>query len=200
MKNNILKLIKMVTKKSGSIEITLGCMFSGKTSELTNTSKSYSSIGANVMNINYFLDTRYGENHIITHNKEKLESINIKNLSEIKKNDEYNKIYNESNVICINEAQFFSDLKNCVIDFCYNDGKKVFICGLDGDYKQESFGQILELIPHAEKVIKLKAFCGICKNGTPAYFTKRIVENSEQILIGANDKYIPVCRHHIHNN
>lgn len=189
-----------MTKNEGYIEIILGCMFSGKTTALMNRAKSYNSIGANVMNINYFMDTRYGDNHIISHDKEKLESINIKNLSEIKNTPKYNDIYNNSTIICVNEAQFFSDLKSCILDFCYEDKKKIFICGLDGDYKQEPFGQILELIPHANKVSKLSAFCGVCKDGTLACCTKRIVDDKEQILIGSNGEYIPVCRSHINND
>jgi thymidine kinase len=189
-----------MTNDTGSLKIILGCMFSGKTSELVHTSTSYVSIGTNVMNINYALDDRYDKDSITTHNKEKINSLNILNLVEIKNNNKYKEIYDNSEIICINEAQFFSDLKDCVLEFCYIDKKKIFICGLDGDYQQKPFGQILDLIPHAESVTKLTAFCGICKNGTLAHFTKRIVKDDNQILIGATDKYIPVCRKHIHNS
>lgn len=180
--------------KTGSIALTIGCMFSGKTSDTVIKANSYKSIGTNVMSINYILDTRYGENKIVSHDKQKIDSINVEILAEIKTNKQYREVYENSPVICINEAQFFSDLKQCVLDFCYNDNKKIFVSGLDGDYKQEPFGQILDLIPHSENVTKLHAFCGICKDGTHAYFTKRIVDNSEQIVIGSEDKYIPVCR------
>ena len=181
--------------KEGSIEIYLGCMFSGKTNKLINISNKFKSINYKVMNINYILDLRYGKD-IISHDKNNIQSYNVSNLKEIK--ERYYNDYQNSQVICINEAQFFQDLEEVVLDFCYKDKKKIFLSGLDGDYQQKSFGQIFNLIPHCEKVTKLKAFCNICNNGTYAYFTKRInTKNTQQVLIGGKGEYIPVCRKHL---
>ena len=71
--------------------------------------------------------------------------------------------------------------------------KKVYVCGLDGDFKRQKFGQILDLIPLCDKVTKLTSLCSICKNGTPGIFSKRISSEEEQTLVGS-DNYIPVCR------
>ena len=71
--------------------------------------------------------------------------------------------------------------------------KSVYIYGLDGDYRREKFGKILDLIPLCNKVKKLTALCNICRDGTKAYFTKRITNETSQKLIG-NDNYIAVCR------
>lgn len=70
--------------------------------------------------------------------------------------------------------------------------KIVIVAGLDGTFQQKPFGNILELIPIAERVIKLSAICVYC--GKDAAFTQRIVDNSEVELIGGEDAYRPTCR------
>jgi thymidine kinase len=69
--------------------------------------------------------------------------------------------------------------------------KSVYVGGLDGDYKMNKFGQILDLIPLCDKIEKLHAICSMCKK--PAPFTKRLTNETEQTVIGS-DNYIPVCR------
>ncbi len=183
---------------NGKLDVIIGCMFSGKTTKIINLVNTYKSINKKVLNINYLLDIRYGENQIISHDQQKILSLNIENLSILK--EKYKELYNECDIVCINEAQFFKDLKSQVLDFIYNDNKHIIVSGLDGDYKQEPFGQILDLIPHAENITKLSAFCKICNNGTQAFFTKRIIDNDNLVLIGGNESYLPVCRFHLKNN
>ena len=73
--------------------------------------------------------------------------------------------------------------------------KIVIISGLDGDYQRKPFGHVLNIIPLCDSVIKLNSLCMIKKDGTPASFTKRINNNSnEQKLVGATDSYISVSR------
>ena len=103
---------------------------------------------------------------------------------------------NEASVVIINEGQFFEDLYDFCINMAETRGKHVLVCGLDGDYTRKPFGDILRLVPVAETVKKLSALCAICKDGTKGYFSKRIVEKKEQVLIGSDDMYIPVCRRH----
>ena len=99
-----------------------------------------------------------------------------------------------SQVILINEGQFFPDLLLFVEDMLSKaNHKKIYVCGLDGDFTQNRFGQILDLIPLCDKVSKLTSLCSICKNGTPGIFSKRITSQREQIVVGS-DNYIPVCR------
>jgi thymidine kinase len=97
-----------------------------------------------------------------------------------------------SNVILINEGQFFPDLFEFVNELLKED-KKVYVCGLDGDFERKKFGQILDLIPLCDKVTKLTSLCSICKNGTPGIFSKRISTEKQQTVVGS-DNYIPVCR------
>lgn len=181
----------------GRIEIIIGCMFSGKTTRLINIIKRHQSIGQNVMVVNYKDDTRYGDNKVISHDQLGVDSINLDHLIELKSN--WLDLYQKCSIICINEAQFFKNLKKYCLEFCNLDHKKVILCGLDGDFRQEPFGELLELIPHSEKVTRLHAMCRICNNGTEAYFTKRLIPNKERVVIGGKNEYIPVCRYHLNN-
>ena len=71
--------------------------------------------------------------------------------------------------------------------------KKIYICGLDGDFERKKFGQILNLIPLCDKVTKLTSLCSLCTNGTAGIFSKRITCEKEQTVVGS-DNFIPVCR------
>jgi thymidine kinase len=96
-------------------------------------------------------------------------------------------------VIVIDEAQFFTNLKKFV-QHAVCEGKHVIVAGLDGDFKQDVFGEILSLIPIADTITKLYALCMKCRDGTVAPFTKRIISCSEQELVGDHDSYMAVCR------
>jgi len=96
-------------------------------------------------------------------------------------------------VFLINEGQFFEDILTVVQKLVEIHHKKVYICGLDGDFKRQKFGQLLDLIPLADKVIKKSALCKLCKNGKKGIFTMRLTKEEEQIIVGSNN-YIPVCR------
>jgi len=98
----------------------------------------------------------------------------------------------DAEVILINEGQFFDDLYDGVVDMLQG-GKKVYICGLDGDFERKPIGTILNLIPLCDKVKKLTSMCSICRDGTPGIFSMRLTEEKSQILVGV-DNYVPVCR------
>ena len=74
-----------------------------------------------------------------------------------------------------------------------SSNKKVFIVGLDGDFEKNKFGEILDLIPHCDKVQKLNSLCGLCKTGEPGIFSKRLTSEKEQTVVGSSN-YVPVCR------
>jgi thymidine kinase len=98
-----------------------------------------------------------------------------------------------SDVVLINEGQFFSDIVPFTINMVEEEGKKVYICGLDGDFQRNKIGNLLELIPMCDKMTKLHSLCSMCKNGKLAPFTFRSTCDTEQVLIG-NDIYMPLCR------
>jgi thymidine kinase len=186
--------ITMTTNSNAYLEIILGSMFSGKTSRLVEIYKQCKFCNIPVVVLNHCCDNRYDDELLSTHDKVKIPCIKTNSLFEI-----WHKYYldNENDVkkaevILINEGQFFSDLYE-VVDDMLNKGKKVYVCGLDGDFKRHKFGQMLDLIPICDKVTKLTSLCSICKNGTPGIFSKRITTEKEQTIVGS-DNYIPVCR------
>ena len=70
--------------------------------------------------------------------------------------------------------------------------KTVYVCGLDGDFKRRKFGSILDIVPLADDIEKLKAICKKCKK-KPAIFTHRVSNEQEQTIIGSSN-YISLCR------
>ena len=175
----------------GSLEIIIGPMFSGKTELLIEKCKElYPDKNVHSLAINYHKDTRYGDNTIVSHSGFWIPSTNLDSLSELLKYPFCNDIKKYTHIF-INEAQFFSDLKKVVVKLVEEYNKHVVICGLDSDYKREKFGDIWELIPHADTIVKLKGKCQKCNNDS--IFTHRITNETEQEVIGVTN-YIPLCR------
>ena len=172
---------------NSELHLIIGPMFSGKTTELLRIANRLKSINNKILIVNYEEDKRYSIENVSTHNLIQMKCKFTKSLLTLN--------YDNYDIICINEGQFFNDL----VEFCnyyLNYNKKIYICGLDGDINQQKFGNILDLIPISDSVVKLNAFCKICKNGTLAPFTKRLVESKEIKLIGT-DEYMAVCRYHL---
>jgi thymidine kinase len=187
------------------LEIILGPMFSGKSSQLVEIYKQCKFCNISVAVINHSIDNRYDDELMSTHDKVKIPCIKTDKLMDLwvdyinleEPIDHIPRVKDKfkigtSNVILINEGQFFPDLEEFVKVLLKN-GKKIYVCGLDGDFERKKFGQILDLIPLCDKVTKLTSLCSICKNGTPGIFSKRITLEKEQTIVGS-DNYIPVCR------
>ena len=174
----------------GELHLIIGCMFSGKTTELLRTATRFKSIGKSITIINFAEDTRYSSTDVTTHDKYSCIDIKSHYTHQLDA-----KQYEDYSVICINEAQFFTGLKEFCISLM-NKCKIVYVSGLDGDFQQNPFGEILQLIPLCNTVTRLNALCKLCGNGKFAYFTKRLTDSKEQKLIGT-EQYIPVCREHL---
>jgi thymidine kinase len=93
-------------------------------------------------------------------------------------------------VIVVDEAQFFTGLLYFVVA-AEQRRKSVYVIGLSGDYRRRSFGEIVDVIPLADKVTKLSA---ICACGSEAHFTRRLHPNLGQVIIGGAESYEAVCR------
>lgn len=180
-----------------SLHVILGPMFSGKTSKLLEIYDQCVLSNINVLVINHSSDIRYSDTMLSTHNKKMIPCVltnNLYDLTNVENNkNNYNSVLSAS-VILINEGQFFADLYEWTKVMVERYNKKIYVCGLDGDSNRNSFGQMLDLIPICDKVIKLRSLCSICKNGTKAPFTLRTTTESTQILIGSEESYKPVCR------
>ena len=175
--------------KEGRLEIFLGPMFSGKTTRLISIYKRNKIAKIPTCVVNYIDDTRYSETQLSTHDQIMIPCLHVSRLYDIFDND--NKLLHMTEVFIINEGQFFPDLFEVVRLLVKEHNKTVYVGGLDGDYKMEKFGQMLDIIPLCNRITKLNAICTICKQ--PAAFTKRLTEETEQKVIGS-DNYIPVCR------
>lgn len=176
-----------------SLQIIIGPVQSGKTTELITRLFTYTNMGKKVLYINSVLDTRSSEKVFSTHN------IEIKDIPcdgvKLEKLSGYD--ISEYDVLGVDECQFFEDLKDVVCDWVDNCCKIVIVSGLDGDYKRQKFGQITELLSHCDSITKLKSCCMICKkNGVvrDGVFSKRLVEGDSSVLIGGEESYLPVCR------
>ena len=167
-----------------NIEIILGPMFSGKSTELLRLCSRYECIGKSVLYINHTNDTRC-ENEVKTHNNVCKQALKIDKLVDTKTLS----YILEFDVVAIDEGQFFTDLFE-FIDLIETNDITLIIAGLDGDYKKDPFGDMLTIIPYANRVTKLTA---LCQCGKPASFSKRITEITDQILVGSIETHIASC-------
>jgi thymidine kinase len=181
--------------KNGYLDVIMGPMFCGKTTEILRKLNIYAEMGFKVLYINSNLDNR-SNNDFSTHSSYisssgKIDTIRVKNLDDISNINEYK-------IIGVDEAQMFRGLKDKVLDWVEKENRTVVVSGLNGDFLRRPFGEILDLIPYCDTLQKLTPFCFTCsKDGiyTNALFSKRVKEeNKDTILIGGIDSYIPVCR------
>lgn len=191
-----------VHNKSGFLEVIFGPMFSSKTTSILEIYKQCKFCNIPVSIINHTIDKRYHDTMVSTHDKVTAPCLQTTKLGDIWFNNEQSEsnhyvssahsTLRQSDVILINEGQFFPDLYDVVLDML-NHNKKIYVCGLDGDFERKKFGQILDLIPICDNVRKLTSLCSLCKDGTRAIFSMRLSKETEQTVVGS-DNYIPVCR------
>lgn len=176
----------------GYLELILGSMFSGKTSYLLDVYKKCVFCNIPVAVINYTADSRYTtEPMLSTHDKQMIPCILATTIEEaIRDNSE---TINHAETILINEGQFFPDIEEKVKELVEGSNKRVYICGLDGDFERKPLGNLLQLVPFSDHIIKLKSLCSLCRDGTPGVFSFRITNEKGQVVIGSSN-YIPLCR------
>ena len=181
------------------LHLILGCMFSGKSTELIRQIKIYKMGGKKVVTITNSIDDRYGKD-ISTHDGKNITpDFRVKSLMPLVSD----KIITESDIIFIEEGQFFND----IVDFCKlvvdKLGKSVVISALDGDYERKPFKPISDLISISDNITKLKAICLECSKDnimSDALFSKRITNTKGQQLVGGSETYKAVCRKHFNIN
>ena len=188
----------------GYLKIILGSMFAGKTTELIKEYNRHSACGLNCCFINHSLDDRYesGTNKTKTHNKtEILNDFSVSKLKNIFDKTTQTSVeillHEHFDVYFINEGQFFEDLYEWVNWLVNVKHKKVYVCGLDGDFKRKKFGSILDIIPLCDEVVKIKAICQQCKK-FDGIFTHRLSGGTKQLLVGSTN-YQSLCRYCYNN-
>ena len=180
---------------NGRLELIIGNMFSGKSTELIRRINREKSIKKKILVINYSGDNRYSTNSVTTHDQVKVNSLKLIKLDDFNKNliPQYDSFF-------IDEGQFFEDLYSFVLLLVDVHKKHVVVSGLDGDSFRNPFGDIIKLISICDTVDKLHAYCNKCNDGTIAPFTKKINQQENNVIdIGGNNKYISVCRKHYFN-
>lgn len=176
---------------SGKLELFIGPMFSGKSTELIRRIRLLKKINKNVLVLKPIIDTRYFCDKITSHNYESVECKTLNRLSEISDSE-----ISQYHTVVIDEGQFFPDLKNTITKWVESYNINIIVGGLDGDFQKKPIGEILDLIPIADSCVKLNSLCNCCNDGTEAPFTFRLVCSDDKVLVGGSESYIPVCRKH----
>lgn len=183
-----------IMKQSGWVEIICGSMFSGKSEELIRRVKRATFAKLNVQVFKPMIDNRYSEEAVVSHNGTSQLALPVNKSTDI-----IGHLLPQTDVVGIDEVQFFDDEIVDVVDQLANQGIRVIIAGLDLDFRGEPFGQVPMLMSLAEQVTKLQAICVKC--GSPACRTQRLIDGEPAsyhdpiILVGASESYEPRCRH-----
>ena len=179
-------MTKKASDSYGSIEVICGCMFSGKSTELIKRVETCIKKGQKVQVFNSSLDKRYTKKGISTHDLKKISATHI-----TKAQDALELIKKDTQVVALDEVNFFSRDIAAVALTLAAQGKRVICCGLDLDYKAVPFESTAHLLAVADKVDKLTARCNCC--GRPATRTHRTVDIKSRIYVGGADDYEPLC-------
>jgi thymidine kinase len=181
----------------GKLSVIVGPMFAGKSTHAATNVKRWRSVGKNVLVLKHRRDNRYGgSDGIYTHDETALCAVDCLPVTELLPVLEWRE-FMEANTVVIEEAQFFDDLYKFCIAACDAHNKNVYVYGLDGNTKRESFGQMAALCPIADNFLKISALCQMCGDGTHAGFSVALKTLPEDgVLIGGGDIYSAVCRKH----
>lgn len=171
---------------SGSIEVICGSMFSGKTEELIRRLKRAQIAKLNVEIFKPRVDNRYHESNIVSHDSNSIMSTPVESASAILL------LGANTQVVGIDEAQFFDNELPDVCNSLAAKGVRVIIAGLDMDFAGKPFGPMPAVMAIAEHVTKVHAVCMCC--GNPALYSYRKVSNEETVLVGEKESYEPRCR------
>jgi len=172
---------------AGSVEVIVGSMFSGKSEELIRRVRRAQIARQKVQIFKPVIDARYSDTHIVSHSAMKLESQAVSTAHEI-----LHQVEPDTEVVGIDEGQFFDHELVSVVNELASKGKRVLIAGLDMDYLGRPFEPMPLLMAIAEEVTKTRAVCIQC--GSPATYTQRLIASRERVVVGASDAYEARCR------
>lgn len=174
----------------GKVHIILGCMFAGKTTTLMSLANSCES--DNILLVKHSADTRYGHDaRLYTHSQKSKECITSASLHTLYEMPSYV----ASQVVFIDEGQFFTDLHSFCKTAAEEHGKDVHVAALNGDFNREPFEQVSKVLAIADEVTMLNASCCRCQENTPAHFSMLKSPNGKAGVGGA-EMYEAVCRFH----
>jgi thymidine kinase len=163
-------------------------MFSGKSEELIRRLRRAQIARQKVQIFKPAFDNRYSERHIVSHSEMRIDSENVASSRDLLRFVEA-----DTEVVGIDEGQFFDADLPAVCDTLANTGKRVIVAGLDQDYLGKPFEPMPHLLAIAEYITKTLAICMVC--GAPANRTQRLVASKDRVLLGAQGTYEARCRH-----
>lgn len=172
---------------TGWIEVIVGSMFSGKTEELIRRLRRAQIARQHVQIFKPAVDTRYSEDHIVSHSELRIPSDTAATAKEL-----LSKVKPETEVLGIDEGQFFDAELPGVATTLAARGVRVVVAGLDQDYLGKPFEPMPQLLAIAEYITKTRAICMVC--GNPANHTQRLVHSTDRVLLGAQGTYEARCR------
>ncbi len=177
----------------GWIEVVCGSMFSGKTEELIRRVNRAIIARQKVQVFKPSVDTRYAYQRVTSHGGAQFEAEPVARAADI-----LARLEPDTEVVAIDEVQFFDWAISDVCNELANRGLRVIAAGLDMDFRGEPFGPMPVLMAQAERVDKLQAICQVC--GAPASRTQRLIDGRPAsyddlvILVGASEVYEARCR------
>ena len=172
--------------RRGRIEVICGSMFSGKTEELIRRLKRAEFARQSVEIFKPSIDTRYAEQDVVSHEGNSIPSTPVDSSASILL------LGSDTDVVGIDEAQFFDENLIDVCNELANRGTRVIVAGLDLDFKGVPFGPMPGLCAVADEVTKVHAICVRC--GALAYVSHRTVDDAKRVLLGEQTAYEPLCR------
>ncbi len=161
-------------------------MFSGKTEELIRRLKRAQFANQKIAIFKPSIDVRYSEVEVVSHDLHSIKSTPVASAHYILD------LPSDTQVVGIDEAQFFDDE---IIDVCQelaNRGLRVIVAGLDTDFLGKPFGPMPSLMAIAEDVQKVHAICVKC--GNLANHSHRLSRSADLVVLGEKDIYEPLCR------
>ena len=181
--------------RSGSVEVICGSMFSGKTEEMIRRVRRARIARQHVQVFKPAIDTRYDAvEQVKSHDGLGHDAIPAASAADI-----FAAVEADTNVIGIDEIQFFDADITRVVQQLADRGVRVVAAGLDMDFRGEPFGPMPQLMSEAERVDKLHAICVVC--GAEASRTQRLIDgrpanyDDPVILVGGSESYEARCRH-----
>ena len=173
--------------RAGWIEVIAGSMFSGKSEELIRRLRRAKIARQRVQVFKPEIDARFSNDHIVSHSEMRHESANSRSAAEV-----LAKVDPDTEVVGIDEGQFFDNELVSVANKLAQRGVRVIIAGLDQDYTGKPWEPMPQLLAIAEYITKTHAICMKC--GQPANYTQRTFESEERVAVGGEGMYEARCR------
>lgn len=172
-----------------------GAMGSSKTANALMTRFNYEERGQQVLLVKPRLDLRDGDHMVASRIGLKYPCIYFDEMQQINPME-----LQQNACIIVDEAQFLTKEEvDYLVSLVDDAGIPVICYGLRADFKGDLFPGSEELLVMADKIEEVKTICWCGKKASfNARFDKsgRVLKEGAQVVLGANDQYIGLCRKH----